>query len=109
MSEALFYAWLDTTIYKKEETERILQNAFQKQNRAKLAVATRFKSFSETKSGWTVDHTLQERIEDAYLIFVIFLHEQNFWRIKFTPKKHVYYDKIHRKLPIFALLRQNTQ
>ena len=23
---------------------------------------------------------------DPYLIFVIFLHEQNFWRIKFTPK-----------------------
>ena len=22
----------------------------------------------------------------AYLIFVIFLHRQNFWRIKFTPK-----------------------
>ena len=30
----------------------------------------------------------------------IFLHEQNFWRIKFTPKKCVNYDKIHRKLPI---------
>ena len=37
----------------------------------------------------------------SYLIFVIFLHEQNFWRIKFTPKKRVNYDKIHRKLPIF--------
>ena len=24
--------------------------------------------------------------DDAYLIFVIFLHKQNFWRIKFTPK-----------------------
>ena len=22
----------------------------------------------------------------AYLIFVIFLHRQNFWKIKFTPK-----------------------
>ena len=45
----------------------------------------------------------------SYLIFVIFLHKQNFWRIKFTPKKRVNYDKIHRKLPIFVLLRQNTQ
>ena len=32
----------------------------------------------------------------AYLIFVIFLHKQNFWRIKFTPKKT-------------RTLRQNTQ
>ena len=37
----------------------------------------------------------------TYLIFVIFLHEQNFWRIKFTPKKRVNCDKIDRKLPIF--------
>ena len=43
-----------------------------------------------------------------YLSF--FLHRQNFWRIKFTPKKLVNYDKIHSKLPFFfALLRQNTQ
>ena len=40
----------------------------------------------------------------AYLIFVIFLHELNFWRIKFTPKKRVNYDKIHRKLPIFCVI-----
>ena len=26
------------------------------------------------------------RLLSAYLIFVIFLHWQNFWRIKFTPK-----------------------
>ena len=44
-----------------------------------------------------------------YLIIGIFLHEQNFWRIKFTPKKRGNYDKIHRKLPIFVLLWQNTQ
>ena len=25
-------------------------------------------------------------IQSSYLIFVIFLHEQNFWRIKFTLK-----------------------
>ena len=37
-----------------------------------------------------------------YLSF--FLHEQNFWRIKFTPKKRVNYDKIHRKLPIFCVI-----
>ena len=45
----------------------------------------------------------------SYLIFVIFLHGQNFGRIKFTPKKRVNYDKIHRKLQIFALLQHNTQ
>ena len=39
-----------------------------------------------------------------YLIFVIFLHEQNFWRIRFTPKKRVNYDKIQRKLPIFCVI-----
>ena len=39
-----------------------------------------------------------------YLIFVIFLHGQNFWRIKFTPKKRVNYDKVHRKLPIFCVI-----
>ena len=38
----------------------------------------------------------------SYLSF--FLHEQNFWRIKFTPKKSVNYDKIHRKLPIFCII-----
>ena len=38
-----------------------------------------------------------------YLSF--FLHEQNFWRIKFTPKKRVNYDKIHSKLPIFCVIR----
>ena len=32
------------------------------------------------------------------------LHRQNFWRIKFTPKKHVNYDKIHSKLPIFCVI-----
>ena len=39
-----------------------------------------------------------------YLIFVIFLHEQNFLRIEFTPKKRVNYDKIHSKLPIFCVI-----
>ena len=39
----------------------------------------------------------------TYLIFVIFLHRQNSRRIKFTPKKRVNYDKIHRKLPIFCV------
>ena len=36
----------------------------------------------------------------SYLSF--FLHEQNYWRIKFTPKKRVNYNKIHRKLSIFS-------
>ena len=40
----------------------------------------------------------------AYLIFVFFLHRQNFGRIKFTPKKRVNYDKIHSKLPIFCVI-----
>ena len=39
-----------------------------------------------------------------YLIFVIFLHKQNFWRIKFIPKKTVNYGKIHSKLPIFCVI-----
>ena len=34
----------------------------------------------------------------------LFLHGQNFWRIKFTPKKCVNYDKIHSKLPIFCVI-----
>ena len=38
----------------------------------------------------------------SYLSF--FLHEQNFWRIKFTLKKRVNYDKIHSKLPIFCVI-----
>ena len=37
----------------------------------------------------------------SYLSF--FLHEQNFWRIKFTLKKRVNYDKIHSKWPIFCV------
>ena len=37
-----------------------------------------------------------------YLSF--FLHWQNFWRIKFTPKKRVNYDKIQSKLPIFCVI-----
>ena len=39
-----------------------------------------------------------------YLIFVIFLHQQIFWRIKFTPKKRVNYGKIHSNLPIFCVI-----
>ena len=35
----------------------------------------------------------------SYLSF--FLPEQNFWRITFTPKKRINYDKIHSKLPFF--------
>ena len=44
-------------------------------------------------------NTCARTLMKAYLIFVIFLHEQNFWRIKFTPKKRINYDKIHSKLP----------
>ena len=38
----------------------------------------------------------------SYLSF--FLHKQNFWRVKFTPKNRVNYDKIRRKLPIFCVI-----
>ena len=58
----------------------------------------------------TTKHWIEMRItlrHTWYLSF--FLHEQNFWRIKFTPKKHVNYDKIHRKLPIFCVITANTQ
>ena len=41
-------------------------------------------------------------IHTSYLSF--FLHEQNFWRKKFTPKKRVNYGKIHSKLPIFCVI-----
>ena len=40
----------------------------------------------------------------SYLLFVIFLHRQNFWRIKLTPEKRVNYYKIHSKLPIFCVI-----
>ena len=46
----------------------------------------------------------KKHMKVAYLIIVIFLHWHNFWRIKFTPKKRVNYDKIHRKLPIFCVI-----
>ena len=45
-----------------------------------------------------------QRALNAYLIFVIFLHRQNFWKIKFKPKKRVNYDKTHRKLPNFCII-----
>ena len=32
-----------------------------------------------------------------------FLQGQNFWRINFTLKKRINYDKIHSKLPIFCV------
>ena len=61
-----------------------------------------------SQSHWSFKlHPHPAWIHTWYLSF--FLHEQNFWRIKFTPKKRVNYDKIQRKLPFFALLRQNTQ
>ena len=48
---------------------------------------------------WTSPWGQWEEWHTWYLSF--FLHEQNFWRVKFTPKKRVNYDKIQRKLPIF--------
>ena len=45
----------------------------------------------------------------SYLIFVIFFTLAKFLQNKIYTEKCVNYDKIHRKLPIFALLQQNTQ
>ena len=54
--------------------------------------------------GWHLNKwQFHSRIEHTwYLSF--FLHGQNFWRIEFTPKKRVNYDKIHNKLPIFCVI-----
>ena len=57
---------------------------------------------SSSKEGGSLSASLH--CLPSYLIFVIFLHGQNFWRIKFTPKKCVNYDKIHSKLPIFCVI-----
>ena len=38
-----------------------------------------------------------------YLIFVIFLHGQNFWKIKFTLKFTQKIANLHSKLPIFRV------
>ena len=54
------------------------------------------------KLWWKIHHLHYHHT--SYLSF--FLHEQNFWRIKFTPKKRVNYGKIHSKLPFFVLLRE---
>ena len=56
------------------------------------------------KSGVTEWTDCYEYYAYSYLIFVIFLHGQNFWRIKFIPKKRVNYDKIHSKLPFFWVI-----
>ena len=45
----------------------------------------------------------KKRVFSPYLIFVIFCTRANFLENKFTPKKRVNYDKIHRKLPIFRV------
>ena len=73
----------DTKIKHKQQ-KHIVPSKFQAQEAS---------SFFEL---WSVSH------HTSYLSF--FLHEQNFWRIKFTPKKRVNYDKIHSKLPIFCVI-----
>ena len=47
--------------------------------------------------------TWWERQIETYLIFVIFLHGQNFWKIKFTTKFTVNCQFTHSKLPIFCV------
>merc|ERR1711949_97948 len=37
----------------------------------------------------------------SYLSF--FLHRQNFWKLKFTPKFTQYFANLHSKLPIFCV------
>ena len=49
-----------------------------------------------------LDKEIASQTHTWYLSF--FFHEQNFWKIKFTPKKRVNYDKIHSKLPIFCVI-----
>ena len=49
---------------------------------------------------WTRNHTW-------YLS--IFLHRQNFWKIKFTPKFTQKIAHLHRKLPIYTVNCQFTQ
>ena len=49
------------------------------------------------------DNTRYQKPDQGHTFYLsFFLHRQNFWRIKFTPKKRVNYDKIHSKLPIFC-------
>ena len=64
--------------------------------------------YFETASSWPLFFTTPvSYVHTWYLSF--FLHEQNFWRIKFTPKKRVNYDKIHRKLPILCVIGRERQ
>ena len=64
-----------------------------------------------SQSHWSFKlHPHPAWIHTWYLSF--FLHEQNFWRIKFTPKKRVNYDKVTKytvNCQFFVLLQQNTQ
>ena len=60
--------------------------------------------------GKMVDDTKASTFALTCLIFVIFFTRAKFLENEiYTEKKRVNYDKIHRKLPIFALLQQNTQ
>ena len=43
------------------------------------------------------------KLVDTYLIFVIFLHGHNFWRIKFTPKNANFSREICKKTPLFSV------
>ena len=46
-----------------------------------------FKGIVPQKTSTALTPYLDSNGVQSYLIFVIFLHGQNFWRIKFTPKK----------------------
>ena len=59
------------------------------------------------QSEYQVFSTIQNhfRLNVAHTLYLsFFLQGQNFWRIKFTPKQRINYDKIHSKLPIFCVI-----
>ena len=72
--------------------------------RGTIPLLTSSKVVSAVLEGLDVNEQLDQVYcaHTSYLSF--FLHEQNFWRIKFTPKKRVNYGKIHSKLPIFCVI-----
>ena len=64
-----------------------------------------FLAFQDSSIGDHVTHFKSESVSQSHTWYLsFFLHGQNFWRIKFTPKKCVNYDKIHSKLPIFYVI-----
>ena len=62
----------------------------------------------EGKRRWNQNIHKQEQVSQVHTWYLsFFLHEPNFWRIKFTPKKRVNYGKIHSNCQFFALIWKN--